>query len=64
MVRVFIVQHDDDEDYGTETQDQEPKDDLDSPSGCHEDGKLGSDSVVLECQSVSKQIWFNHVPYY
>ena len=42
---MFIVWHDDNE-YGTETQDQEPEDDSDSPSGCHEDGKLGLDSVV------------------
>ena len=33
-------------DFGTETRDQEHKDYLDSPSGCHEDGKLGLDSVV------------------
>ena len=31
---MFIVQHHD-HDFGTETRDQEPKDDLDSPSGCH-----------------------------
>ena len=42
---MFIVRHDD-HNYGTETRDQEPKDDLDSPSGSHEDGKFGLDSVV------------------
>ena len=42
---MFIVWHND-LDYGIETPDQDPKDDLDSPSGCHEDGKLGLDSVL------------------
>ena len=42
---MFIVWHDD-HDYGTETRDKKPKDDFDSPSGCHKDGKLGLDSVV------------------
>ena len=36
----------DDQDYGTQTLDQEPKDDSDSPSGCHKYGKLGWDPVV------------------
>ena len=42
--KMFIVWHDD-HNYGTETRDQEPKDDLDSPSGSHEDGKFGLDSM-------------------
>jgi hypothetical protein len=45
ITKMFIVRHDD-HDYGTETRDQEPKDDFDSPSCCQEDGKLGLDSVV------------------
>ena len=48
---MFIVQHHD-HDFGTETRDQEPKDDLDSPSGCHKDGKLGLDSVVCSVTRV------------
>ena len=48
---MFIVQHHD-HDFGTETRDQEPKDDLDSPSGCHKDGKLGLDSVVCSVTQV------------
>ena len=37
-IKMFIGWHDD-HDYGTETRDQEPKDDSDSPIGCPEDGK-------------------------
>ena len=42
---MFIVWHDN-HDYVTETHAQEHKDDLDSPSRCHEAGKLGMDPVV------------------
>ena len=45
ITKMFIVRHHG-HDFCTETRDQEPKDDLDSPSGCHEDGKLGLDSVL------------------
>ena len=51
---MFIVVWLNDHDYGTETRDQEPKDDSDSPSGSHEDGKLGLDLVVC---SVSREMF-------
>ena len=46
-------------DYGTETRDQEAKDDSDSPSGCHEDGKLGLDSVVCSIWNVKYEYGHN-----
>ena len=45
LAKMIIIWRDE-HNYGTGTRDQEPKDDSDSPVGCHEDGKLGWDSFV------------------